>query len=173
MLDDRDIRLIVPQVRRYLDPGVGAGSAASSYTDDDLVQVTADAIGELILITGASDAFPYEIAASATDGNGFITDYYTEPAITLTDRSLVAIQAAIGQVFADLRGLRTQERIADEGSTWEYTKSVTAAKEKLGLLLDTRKSVLERVTRANPALDAFVDLIEVRAPTVATEINPA
>lgn len=172
MLDARDIRLIVPQVRRYLAPGVASASAASSYTDDHLVQVTADAIGELILISGGDDPFGYSIAASAVDGSGFITDYYTEPEIALVDRSLVAIQAAIGQVFGELRDMKTSEKIANEGSSWEWQKSVTGVQEKLKQLLALRRLIFERAAEGNRVLDGFVDLIEVRAPTVFTEISP-
>ncbi len=172
MLDERDIRLIVPQVRRYLDAGVAAASAAIAYTDNHLVQVTADAISELVLITGGT-GFPYVISASATDGSGYITEYSTEPAITLTDRALVAVQAALGQAWADLRGYKTREKISDEGSTWEYEKSVTALRQRVDYLIDMRKTVLRAAAAASPPLDRFVDLIETRAPTVAAEINPA
>lgn len=173
MLDDRDIRLIIPQLRRYLDIGAASGSAAVAYTDDHLVQVAADAISELILITGAGTGFAYVIAASATDGNGYITDFYTEPAVTLTDRALVAVQAALGQVWAEVAGMKVKEKIANEGSEWTWEKSSSLLRDRVNYLLAIRKQVLDAAVAANPTLDAFVDLIEMRAPTVATEINPA
>lgn len=176
MTDLADVRIFIPRIRRELDPGVAYASAAPAYSDDMLKHVAADAVGELRLIGG--DAFPYALnIASATPPSAYSPDqweYYTDPEVPLILHNLVAIQAALGQLYRDAQDFKTSEKIKDEGSSWEVAKSATLMKERINAMLQRRKEILEQLRYAAPQLvtDTFVNLLEERAISLDPFIEP-
>lgn len=169
-LDDRDVRLIVPQIRRRLEYGASASGSSSLYTDDMLKDLAADAANELSLIGG--DAFPYEVSVASADASGYPTEYIIEPAPPLAIQTLIALQAAIGQVFNEARGAKVREKITNEGGSWEYERSAAMMRDRLKHLLDDRAAALRIAASANLVLDTFTNIIETRAASVWAEIEP-
>jgi hypothetical protein len=171
LLDDRDVRIIVPRIRRALEPGVAVASAASGYTDDMLKDVAADAVAELILIGGPS--FPFTLSVSSADASGFAQEYLMDPAPDLSTQSLVAAQAAIGQVWNQLSTLRISEKISNESGSWEYQKSATILRDKIKALFSLRDEALAQMKLANvvPALDTFTSLLRTRSPTIDADVD--
>lgn len=169
-LDGRDVRLIVPILRRRLDPGVGSASAASGYTDDMLKDVAADAAGELIAIGG--EAFPYTLTVASADAQGFPVEFYVEPEPTYPIQQLIAIQGAINQISTELRGLRSSERITSHAGTWSYDKDTIFLRDRLKALLAARDAAMRVAITDTRIIDRFSDLLVARAPDIATEIGP-
>lgn len=165
-----DVRIMTPRVRRALDPGVDAASAASAYTDDMIKDITADAVGELILCAG--DAFPYSLVVSSADASGFPVEYITVPELPIEVQNLVAIQAAITQTIKDLHDVKTSERISDEGSTWEYSLSPTIFRDKLKTLQDQLKCAIDELKSSNLPLDRFINTLEQRDETTSRLVEP-
>ena len=161
MTDLTDVRIFIPRIRRELDPGVASASAASEYSDDMLKDVAADAIGELSLIGGPS--FPYVLSvASGTPPSATAPqnwEYVTDPEIPLILYNLVAVQAALTQVYNDAQTFKTQEKITDEGSSWEYQRSSTLVKARIDFLLKRRQEILDRLMYEIPQIitDVFVN----------------
>ena len=170
VLDSRDVRILIPQIRRRLDPGVPTASAASGLTDDDVKDIASDTVNELVLIGGTS--FPYVVSVASADASGFPSEYVVDPELPLALQQLVAIQAALGQVFTELRGLVTQEKISSEGASWEITRSVQTLRDKISWLRDERDLALKEARQVIPALDASFNLLAIRDATVDAEIEP-
>jgi len=170
-LDNRDVRIMIPQVRRALDPGVASASAASSYSDAMIAAITADATSELLML-GGPISFPFTLSIASADMiTGYPTGWFIDPEPPLEIQALISLQAALGQVFNELRGLVTTEKIVNEGGTWEYTKSVQILRDKVGLLIAQRDTALKNAIRVVPALDSISDLVAFRAPTIAANID--
>jgi hypothetical protein len=141
-----------------------------------LKDVAADSVGELYLIGGP--AFPYALnIASATPASAFTPDqweYYTDPEVPLPLHNLVAIQAAITQLYRDAQEFKTQERISDEGSAWEVQRSATLMKARIEAMIQRRKAILDQLQYENPQLitDGFVNLLQERTPGLDMFIEP-
>ena len=176
MPDLADVRIFIPRIRRELDPGTATASAAPGYTDDMLKDVAADAVGELYLIGGS--AFPYSLnIASATPASAYAPndwEYYTDPEVPIILHNLVAIQAALTQLYRDAQAFKTQEKISDEGSAWEVQRSATLMRDRINAMLQRRKEILAQLAYANPELvtDYFVNMLEERSLNLDRVIEP-
>jgi len=164
-----DVQILIPRIRRALEPGVASASAAVTYTDRMITEIAADAIGELMLIGG--DAFPFTLNVAGRDVNNYPSAWTTSPALPEEIMSLVAIQAVVGQLYGEIRDLKTSETIANEGSRWEYTRSVTLLKDRLATLMRDRDLILAKIERLNPTLDQFVNLVKARAPQTQADVE--
>lgn len=176
MPDLADVRIFIPRIRRELDPGTPIASAASAYTDDMLKDVAADSVGELYLIGGP--AFPYSLnIASSTPASAYTPDqweYYTDPEVPLVLHNLVAIQAALTQLYRDAQQFRTVEKVADEGSSAEIQRSATLMRDRINAMLQRRKDILEQLSYQYPqfAETGFVSLLEERSAQLDRFIEP-
>jgi hypothetical protein len=170
LLDARDVRMLIPQIRRRLDPGVPTASAASGLTDEDVRDIAADAVNERVLIGGTS--FPYVVSVASADGNtGLPVEYLVDPELPLALQQLVSIQAALGQVFSELRGLVSQEKISSEGASWEVTRSVQTLRDKVKWLQDERNLALKEARQVIPTLDTVFNILAARTSTIDAEIE--
>lgn len=174
MTDLTDVRIFIPRIRRELDPGVASG--AMTYTDDMLKDVAADAVGELSLVGG--DSFPYTLSvASATPPSATPPqdwEYVTDPAVPLILYNLVAIQAALTQVYREAQNFKTQEKISDEGSSWEYQRSSTLVRARIDFLLKRRQEIFDRLRYDIPELayDSLVNTLNDWSDGLDALVNP-
>jgi hypothetical protein len=177
MPDLTDVRIFIPRIRRELDPGTPYASAASGYTDDVLKDVAADSVNEISLVVGPV-SFPYIVyVSSATPASATAPqdwEYNTDPAVPLLYHGLIAVQAAINQLYVDAQSFKTMERIADEGSTWEWQKSANLLQQRINILLQRRKDMIDRIVKDNPELsyDSFENLLSIREPFLDVFIEP-
>lgn len=153
--DERDLRSLVPRVRRALE-GPGATAVTSKLTDDEIVALTADAIADVILYTGGSDLFGYQLEVTSRDEhylapNGWATDVE----LTLPAQSLVVAQAALGHLFQRLSDVKTAETIRDEGQEWSYQISASVITKQIDLLTRLRDEALAQVAQ-EPMFDRYV-----------------
>jgi hypothetical protein len=139
-----DIRVLVPRVRRAVE-GIGTPEV---LTDDQMKDLIADAIADVILFTGT--AFGKQLLVTDRDGTTNVpTEYATSLPLTLPEGSVIAAQAALTAIYVQLADTKTSETIRDEGQEWSYTISATLLRDRISQLQaerDRALSVVEQVT---------------------------
>jgi len=162
-----DIRVLVPRVRRAVE-GVGRPAELS---DDQVKDLVADAIADIILFTGG--VFGHELVVTERDPvTGAPSEYATADELTLAEGSVIAAQAALTHIFHALRELMVQETIRDEGAEWSYSLSANLIRDQIKLLQDTRDRALEEVHDQHPIPTVFVSFLAERDATVALAVEP-
>lgn len=171
--DTRDLRSLVPRVRRALE-GPGATAVTSDLDDDMIVALTADAIAAVILYTGGSDAFGYTLEVTSRDAyyqapNGWATDVE----LTLPAQSVVVAQAALSHMFTQLQEAKTAETIRDEGQEWSYQISASVLTKKIDLLTRLRDDALAQLAAAEPMFDRYVTYLAGCDERLCSLLDPA
>lgn len=160
-----DIRVWIPRVRRAVE-GVGA---TSLLTDDQVKDLIADAISNVILFTGG--VFGKDLLVTGRDP---VTDapaeYATSEPLTLSEGSVVAYEAAINHTFFALRDVKVAETIKDEGQEWTYALSSALMRDHLKWLMTQRDRALEDVQAPIPV--AFVSFLHERDALSARIVEP-
>lgn len=160
-----DIRVLVPRVRRAVE---GVGQPAE-LTDDDVKDLVADAIADVILFTGG--VFGKELLVTDRDGaTNAPSEYATSEPLSLAEGSLIAAQAALTAVWQSMRELKVQETIRDEGQEWSYTTSATLMRDRWKMLLQMRDEALDQLRGALPV--SFVSFLHERDRYVAQIVEP-
>lgn len=153
MAEPEDIRVLVPRVRRAVE-GTGA---PTSLSDDDVKDLVADAIADVILYTGG--VFGKDLLVTARDDATHApSEYATSEPLTLPEGSVIAAQAALTAVYTQLHGLKVQETIRDEGQEWSYSLSASLLRDRVKQLQDARDRALQAVADEHPTPVAFIDL---------------
>ena len=166
-----DVRIMIPRVRRALDATSPSASAASAFSDDQIKDMTADSIGMLMMIGG--NDFPFTLNVSTRNViTNYPEEYTTDPEFPIEVQNVVAYQVAIEQAVSELKDLKTKEKIADEGSSWEYEKSSTVIREKIRSLQDLRDRALARLSRENFPVDTFINILGERDLATDTLVEP-
>lgn len=171
--DANDVRVLIPRVRRALDgpTATAEDSASSSYKDEELKGLIADAIGEIIFFTGG--LFPHKLNVSQRDGTyGAAEEWTVDPPLDEAESSVIAAQAAINTYFFTLRDMKTQETISDEGQTWSYSVSATLVRDQLQYLMRLRDEALEQIKAQDAALDSYVSYIHERDVLASAYVEP-
>jgi hypothetical protein len=162
----QDVRELIPRVRRAVEGVAGP----ETLTDDQVKDLTADAIAEIILYTRG--AFPHTLLVTDT-ANGAPTEYEVDPALSLPEETVVADQAALNHFFHAFQKALTSERIADEAHSWEWTRSAQLMTELWKQLVRERDQALEILTdEYGAALDAYASFLAVRDSYTAALIEP-
>jgi len=160
-----NIRILVPRVRRAVE---GVGQTAL-LTDDQIKDLVADAIADVILFTRS--VFGKQLLVVERDPvTNAPSEYATDEPLTLAECSVVAYQAAITHFFFALRDLKVQESIRDEGQEWTYTLSSTLLRDHLRYLQEQRDRALDDV--AGPTPVAYVSFLHERDRYTAAAIEP-
>src|SRR4051812_16914242 len=160
-----DIRILVPRVRRAVE-GVGTDSLLS---DDQVKDLVADAIANVILFTGG--VFGKQLVVVERDATTNVpVEYATSEPLTLPEGSVVAFEAAIQHTFFALRDMKVQETIRDEGQEWSYTLSTTLVRDHLKWLQAQRDRALNDVQGPTPV--AYVSFLAERDRYVAAAVEP-
>jgi hypothetical protein len=147
-----DIRVLVPRVRRAVE-GIGA---AEQLSDDDMKDLVADAIADVILYTGG--VFGKDLLVIDRDATtGVPLEYATSEPLTLPEGSVIAAQAALTAVYTQLGNIKVSETIRDEGAEWSYTLSATLLRDRIAQLQSARDLALEALASHSSSV-AFIDL---------------
>lgn len=169
--DPKDTRVLIPRVRRALEGPAAASGAVGALTDDQVNAVIADAIASIIFYTGG--LFGHELVVEERDATYLAPIAWSvDPAMEEAEQTVIAAQAALDYFFDFARGAKVSERIADEGQEWEYSFSATLLNEQLKALREARDQAIERLSEANPAMDTWVNFIEVRDAQTAAIVEP-
>ena len=160
-----DIRVLTPRIRRALE-----GTGAPVLTDDQVKDITADAMSDVTLYLGS--VFGKQLVVTDTDDNGAPTEYATTEELSLQEGSVIAAQAALDYFFFQFAGMKVSEQIADEASTWEYALSPQLLSNQLKLLQQERDKALEALSGNMDPLDGFMDFVFARDAVTARMIEP-
>lgn len=162
---------MVPRVRRAVEGVSGASIApgASPLTDDEVKDLVADAIAEIILYT---DSVFGKTLIVTEDEDGVPTEYATDDALTLAEQSVVASQAALDHFFHQWSNLKTAETIADEAQRWEWQKSANLLRDQFALLVRLRDEALEQIRDEGYITDRYASFLLVRDRHTAALVEP-
>lgn len=167
MADPVNIRAIVPRVKRAIEPA----QLGTPLTDDQLRDVTADAIADVILYTRGG--FGHQLLVLETEGDPPIpTEYGTEIALTFPEQSVVAAQAALGYFIRVIPSLKTSESISDEAQSWSYQISSGALTAQIKALIDDRDRALDAIADSGVGVEGYISFIQVRDRHVSRVIEP-
>jgi hypothetical protein len=185
--DERDIRTLIPRVRRALDGphATSSGAPSSTFNDDEITAQIADAIAEVIFF--APDGFGKELIPTERD------EYYNAPIAWITseplseaEASVIVYQAALNEIYQKVSTLKTSESMSNEGEEWSWSVSSTAVAERVKALQKLRDEAIAKLDTLTDAAetawvntlaerDAYTDaLIEpwLGAPTGGQEFEP-
>lgn len=163
-----DIRVMIPRVRRAVE-GVGSDEV---LTDDQMKDLIADALSEVILYTEGQ--WGHTITATAYE-DGVPFEYAVDPVLTLPEQTLVATQAALNHFFHLFQGAagKISERIEDEAQAWEWSRSAQLLTEQFKLLVGERDKALAAVASADDrVLDGYSSFLAVRDSYTAALVEP-
>lgn len=171
--DLRDTRVLIPRVRRALLGPHASGSAAvdNSLSDDECNALVADAIADVILYSDG--LFGHALEVVARDEIYMApTAWQTDEALTEAEGSVIVAQAALNHLLYEAKTLKTSEKIADEGQSWEYTVAATTITERIKALREDRDRALEILAAANSVTESYTNFLAVRDSYTARLIEP-
>lgn len=171
--DARDIRTLIPRVRRAIDGPAASSDVAPSTTlsDVELTALIADTLAKIVL--REPDNFLYTLEVTSRDADYLAPDgWLTEPAMGESEQVVVAAQAALDYFFVKLSDLKVQETISDEGRTWSYSLSANLLTEQLRSLRAERDAALAAVASSGVALDRFESFLAIRDADTSALIEP-
>lgn len=161
--DLRDIRVMIPRVRRALDGPEATGSAAVSakLSDDQVTAVIADAIANVIFYSSGS--FGRQLEVLERDPNYLAPiAWRTSEALTEDEQSVIVAQAALDYFFHGLTTLKTSETQKEADREWSWGTSASAIAERVKDLRAQRDRAIELLTTQNVIAEAWVNTLEVR-----------
>src|SRR4051794_8375133 len=97
--DLRDTRVLIPRVRRGLE---GAEVASPSIEDDGINGIIADAVANVILLTGGLWGHQLEVVTRDSEYMA-PTAWLVDPQLSEAEGSLIVIQAQLDFLYNDLR----------------------------------------------------------------------
>jgi hypothetical protein len=163
-----DIAEVVPRIQRAIE-GVHTDDWELSFGEAYLV--TADALSDILLYTGS--VFGSGLLITHRDPVTQAPDQFgTSVQLTPDQMSVVAAQAALTYFYQRFAGVKMQEQLADEASSWSYSLSPNLLIAQLKLLQDARDRALEAVSAQMGGLEAYISFLAVRDVTVARWIEP-
>lgn len=166
--DPTDIRVLGPMVQRALE---GVTQPDWTLTPDQIKDVTADAMAQILLYTGS--VFGMGMEVTATDPVTLAPDEYrTDRALTLPESTVIASQAALNYFFYQYKGIKVSESIGDEASTWSYALSPNLLIAQLGHLQDARDKAIEAIEASSPNMEGYVSFLGIRDTAVSRIIEP-
>jgi hypothetical protein len=173
--DLRDLRVLIPETRRAIDGPTATSSAAvsASLTDVEVLGLIADATAEVILMTGGSTTFGYQLVVVERD------PFYMAPIGWMTDKArdpnadvVIRAQAAINFYFQKVRDQKMKEDISDEGQSWSWEFSASLVRDQMQYLIGVRAQAIEMLSRLNAPLDSWVSLVANRDKMAAVYLEP-
>lgn len=170
---ETNIRVLVPRVRRALEgpASVPAPFGLGSLTDDEVRDVVADAMSDVILYNGS--LFGKDLVIAERDENSIPTEYTTSDELTLPEGSVIAAQAALDYFVRSWSTLKTMESIADEAQTWEWQRSAQLLTAALKQLVADRDRALAAIAADEGiGTDSYTSFLSIRDRHVSAMIEP-
>lgn len=162
-----DIAEIVPRVQRAVE---GARMDDWKLSSGEAYNVTADALADILLYCGS--IFGSRLLVTGRDANNAPDAYATEQQLEPDEMAVVSAQAALTYFYHAFKDKKMSETIADEASSWGWTKSSQLLVATLKMLQDTRDRALEAIENRTGGTDAYISFLAVRDWTVARYIEP-
>lgn len=173
--DPRDLRVLIPAVRRAIDGPTATSSASvsASLDDTEILGLIADATAEVILMTGGETMFGYQLVVVERDST------YMAPVAWMTDTArnsnadvVIRSQAAINYFFQTVRDMKMSETIKDEGQEWDWELSASLVRDQMQYLIAVRNQALETMRALHAPLDTYISLVANRDKMAAIFLEP-
>lgn len=170
--DLKNIKVMVPRVRRSLEgPTASASAVVGTLSDDQYIALIADAVAEIILYTGG--LFGHTLVVEQRDDEyGAPTAWTTSEELTESEITLVVNQAALNYFFQQWKDLKISERISNEAQEWEWSRSANLLLEQLKSLRSARDAAIAAIEGIHAVADEYVNLLGVRDAYVDAQIEP-
>lgn len=170
-LELNNIRVLIPQTRRAIDgpTAIASGAVSTTLDDDQVKNLIADSIAEIIFFTGGLFDHALQVAAR-DDVYNAPTEWTVDPPLEAHEAVVITTQAALNYLFHELRDMKVQESIRDEGQEWSYTLSTNLIRDHLKWLQQLRDRALEEVQTPMPVF--FVSMLHERDLAVAQAVEP-
>lgn len=169
--DPKDVRVMVPPMRRALVGPFGSGFVNDTLNENDTAAIVADAIGDVILYAGS--AFGKQLVVVDRDS------YYQAPIawatseeLAINEQRVVVAQGALTYLMRSLTSQKTSESIQRGDETWDYTVSAQAVSEWAKQLRAARDAAIERLEVGAGAVEAWVNTLAVRDAYTDMLIEP-
>jgi hypothetical protein len=161
----QDVADLVPRVRRAIE---GAGAVNPSGLSDGAIEAAAaDAIGDLILATGGA----WKHTLAGTNGPP-ATEWEVEPALTLPEEGLVALQAALTFFVHALRTAKVSQTVRTESREFSYSLSANTLRDILKALKDQRDAALAGLEESNPVFARVGSFIQAHDSLTSALVEP-
>lgn len=165
--DPTDLRVLVPRARRYCEGPYGAPQGKPPLSDQQLYEMCADALGDIILAAGHL-WWNQLLVTKRDETRGYPTGWATKKVLSEWESALITTQVALNYFMHLFRDMRTSVTIANEGTNFAYTLSANVLRDYLGQLIQARDAGLEGLAKHHPVMDRFASTMRVRDPaTVA------
>lgn len=171
--DERDIRTLIPRVRRTIDGphATSSGAASSNFSDDEITAQIADAIAEVIFFS--PDGFGKELIVTEREAVYLAPiSWITSEPLTDPEASVIVIQAALNNLYFGLTTMKTSEHIVNEGEEWEWSISSTAVADRVKALQKLRDEAIAQLESEGSGLTEWVNTLEVRDAYTDALIEP-
>lgn len=170
--DLKDIRVLIPRMRRALDGPEATSSAVSGTLSDESVgNAIADAIASVIFYTNGG--WGRQLLVTERDS------YYQAPIAWETDEPLgddeataVIAQAALDHFHHALSSMKTSERIVNEGEEWQWQVSAQAVSERIKNLRDLRDEAIEKLLASGNVAEEWVNTLAIQDAYTDALIEP-
>lgn len=171
--DLKDIRVLIPRMRRSLDGPQADSSAAVSSTmsDDQVGTVIADAIAEVIFYT--EGGWGRQLVVTERDSEYMAPiAWQTDEALTDPEATAVIAQAALNYFHQTLDSMKTSERIVNEGEEWQWQVSAAAVAERIKQLKALRDEAIKKLGAAGNVAEEWVNTLAIRDSYTDALIEP-
>jgi hypothetical protein len=170
--DPKDIRVLIPRMRRALDGPQATSSAVSgTLSDESLGGVIADAIAGVIFYSGGG--WGRQLLVTARDVQYLAPiAWETDEALGEAEATVVIAEAALTHFHQTLSSLKTSEHIVNEGTEWEWATSASAVAERIKQLKALRDEALAKLDAANTPDEAWINTIAERDAATDLLIEP-
>lgn len=171
--DPRDVRVLIPRMRRSLDGPEATGSASVSarLSDDQLTAVIADAIADVIFYSSGAFGRKLEVVERDTSYLAPIA-WRTSDELSEDEISVIVAQAALNYFFNALSTLKTGETMKEADREWSWSISASAIAERVKELRAQRDRAIELLTAQNVVAEAWVNTLAVRDSYTDMLIEP-
>lgn len=149
----------------------GSASVAATLNDQEVLNLVADATGELILYT--TETFGYQLVVTQTDPFytapiGWATD---QPRVPAADAAILS-QAALDHYFWLIKTLKVTESMKNEAVEWGYSLSASVIGAWIAYLRDNRDKALSALEIINKPDDIYFSTVAERDRLSAAWLEP-
>lgn len=170
--DLKDIRVMIPRMRRALDGPTASGSVSGSLSDDQVTAVIADAIAEVIFYSNGSWPRKLLVTERSTDYLAPIA-WETDEPLTEPEQTVVTTQAALNYIYSTLDSSKTSETLKEADREWSWSVSANSMSDRIKDLRAQRDRALEVLEASDGfAAEAWVNILAARDPYTDVLIEP-
>jgi hypothetical protein len=170
--DLKDIRVLIPRMRRALDGPEATSSAVSGVMSDEQVgNAIADSIASVIFYTNGG--WGRKLIVTERDS------YYMAPIAWETDEPLgddeataVIAQAALDHFHFALSEMKTSETLRNEGEEWQWAISASALAERIRNLRALRDEAIAKLMSQGNVAEEWVNTLAIRDQYTDALIEP-